>query len=412
MSAGQTSQNLTVRTLRNALPSALHNTVARSAAAKRAGEPAAESHEPVMRRIAIVLPELGLRGSVRQMITLAATLANRGHDLAICDPGGVLERGVDALEDLPNVRRLKWQLGSKRTAKFLSKRNLLKRIANFEPDIVHVGTLSWPSPWREISQRLDSAVVATVHSTTRAARIDAGDLRLCDRLIAVSHDVRESLVNRGGVPREMIDLVFPGVRSVSKDLLDARYAKRSSMVPVVACVGPLSDRAGLRTLLRAASLLRAARAKVQILIVGDGEQASFVREWIEEYDLGYLVVLATELYSYEGIFDVADIALITSESHDAGQFALDAMSRGVPPLLSGSGGNFELVADQRTGLIYDAASPDSLANAILELSASYARRHELGVAAWEVARTQRTVEQMALGVEAAYESAILLTQGL
>jgi|GEM_PF-5577773 len=398
--------NLASRTIRANMTSAANTTVSMRER-NRAAEAGGDNKEPaISRRIAFLAPRLELRGSVSQALTLAAQLSKRGHHLLFADAGGPLEKSAEALES-DNLTRVRWEERPQQNAiGYFSRRRLLRQLDAFDPELIHVPSLSWKTPWREVAAKLDVPMVATVHSARATKRIDPREFSAFERIIAVSHDAREAVVNHGRVPREQVDLVFPGVNAIAKEALTARATSRANMIPVLACIGPLTDKAGLRTLLRAASLLLAADVEVRILIVGQGRYEGYLRDWIAEYNLGYLVILVNELFTYSGVMDLADLFLIPSESSDQGHFALEAMARGIPPILSGSGGNYELVADNQTGLIFKEGDAESLANAVMQAATQPELRKTLGQAAWDAVKTQRSAQNMAMECESVYERAI------
>lgn len=374
----------------------------------RAAENHAERLKPeVLRRIALMLPELGLRGSVQHMLTLAKLLRERGHRVLMVDPGGALEQSAQALCAL-DVERVTWRPAARGgRVRLSSRRKMIRALQEFAPDVLHVGTLASLTPWRDAAKRIKCPLIATLHSARHAKKIDPAEFAAFDRIVAISHDAREAVVNHGRVLREQVDLVFPGVQCVPKDALTERFKSRSQNIPVISWIGPLNEKAGLRTLLKAANLLSSSGVEYRMLIAGQGVHVEFVREWISRYNLGYQVIMVNELYSYMGVFELADIAVSTSDLNDQTQFVLEAMARGITPVLSGSGGNYELVEDGVNGLIFKEGDPEALADAVARASISAELRKNLGVAAWEKVRNERSALAMTSEYESVYERALL-----
>lgn len=345
-------------------------------------------------RVAMLLPELRLRGGIRRSLLLAAALAEQGHDLALCCPGGPLLpwlTGSDSRELRPmpalqrtgnrgpkveqprqtSIRRVRpafafemipWT--PKRpggAASWAEARRFVKKIEAFKPDVIHVGSLVWPLPWWEVVSTIETATrVATIHGTKDVEKIPRRKLVVFDTLIAVSRTVQEALINDAGQPIARVRHVSAG--APVRHRLGGGAKPVSGDQPVVACVDSLTDSGGVLNLLRACKLLRDSGSAVMVLIVGEGRASSDLRRWLRETDAHEWVVLAETVYDADGVIAAADAMVACGGTLDSAQFAVEAMGLGIPALLSGIEGNFELVVDGESGILYPPDDPTALAN--------------------------------------------------
>lgn len=390
--------------------------------------------------VLMILPELELRGSVRRSFNLLTELKIRGHDLLVLSPGGAMRRTFGRLE----IPMLEWQRASRGPLAWLQSRELLANIKTFNPDIVHLASVDAPLPWREILRGLDCPAVVTAHSARDALTLERRWWERFDGVIAVSHLVRQALVHDAQAQRSRIRIIHPGARCMPEDELEAAMKKNTQKLrPVIACYGPVrwersrsqqglrqldvsarpgisgrwdsplfgdvrvSDRetaanlepggefdAPVRTLLRAARKLRERGHDFLLLLVGDGDASPFVREWIDLNDAGSWVILVNELYDHRGLYGPATMVIGVTDSHDTTQFALEAMGQGVPAIFTAKGGNFELIDDERSGLLYPPDDPDALSQRIERLLGDSALRLQIAREGYQRVKDRLSLERM------------------
>ena len=168
------------------------------------------------------------------------------------------------------------------------------------------------------------------------------------RYIAVSHFVK-SVLERGGVPADRIDVVYDGV-----PVLDP---SQGGAVVAPANADPLK---GTTLALEAARL-----AGVQLKLSSDPER--------DLQDAGIFVYI--------------------SRSEGLGSGALLAMSAGVPVVASGVGGLPEIVEHRRTGLLVENEA-GAIAEAIRELRSDPSLAHRLGAEGRRRVQEKFTVDHM------------------
>jgi glycosyltransferase involved in cell wall biosynthesis len=312
-------------------------------------------------RVVMLLPELKLRGSIRRSFMLSAGLIDAGHRVIVSSPGGQLAPLFERL----HARIINWRpAAAGRNAGFFPAMDLARLLDNHEPDIIHVGSLTWPTPWRVLQHAIGCPLVATVHSAKDAARIGHRTLSRFDEIIAVSAAGKEALV-ASGLPRNRVSLILPGAPAlVAAGDASAVACRHANNVPVIACIGPMVDEAAVETLLLAARRLIKAGTQLRVLCAGVGDVAPFVRKWVAEHDAAHWAVLLEELFDPDAAYEVADIVVAPSDSLDSVQFALEAMGRGIPAVFASTGGNPEMVENGASALLYEPGDLMALGDAL------------------------------------------------
>ncbi|NUQ34732.1 MAG: glycosyltransferase family 4 protein [Planctomycetaceae bacterium] len=354
-------------------------------------------------RVALVLPELALRGSVRRSLSLARELLKRGHTVAVAAPGGAIEELFKSLD----ITYIRWHLASSgRRAALFGTGQAVGKLRDFKPDLLHVSTLRWFTPWQTFARAARCPVIATIQSAAELAPIGPRAWNMLSAVIAVSHDVREALVNDAYIDRKRIALIPSGVQPMAEDDINSHLKTPRAGTPVVACIGPLNNKNALLTFLDACACVTASGQEAMFLIIGKGPQTGLVRKTIADRDLARHVVLLEELHSYANVYTSFDAVVSVDDSLDNAYFAIEAMGHGVPVIASGSGSHLELVEDEVSGLIYAPDDADSLASRMGILLSDPKRRLDLAWNAWRRARDTFNISIMVDSIEPLYRSCI------
>ena len=126
-------------------------------------------------------------------------------------------------------------------------------------------------------------------------------------------------------------------------------------------VGRLSAEKNLPALVRAAAMLRGA-TPLRLVLVGAGPQEAALRAQAVAggVTLEFRGVVAQP--ELPGVYAGADAFVLPSFTEGHPKVLLEAMSAGVPVVASDCAGNRSLVADGRTGLLFDPHRPGDLAD--------------------------------------------------
>jgi len=122
------------------------------------------------------------------------------------------------------------------------------------------------------------------------------------------------------------------------------------------------------TLIEAFRLAHSRRPNVRLLMLGSGSQAEEVRHFVLRHRLSEVVHLAGRI-EHESIlqyYDCADVYVSCSLTDGSSVSLLEAMARGLPPVVSDIPGNREWITPGENGWLVPARSTSLFAGAILQ----------------------------------------------
>jgi glycogen synthase len=158
------------------------------------------------------------------------------------------------------------------------------------------------------------------------------------------------------VPAERIHLIPNGV-----DAALFRPAPRSaSGQRTVAYVGRLSEEKNLPTLLDAVAKL-AGGFDLRVLLIGDGPCAPALQAQARALNLALVIAGFVDHRRVPALLGGADAFVLPSFTEGHPKVLLEAMSCGVPCVVSDVNGNRAIVSDGETGLLFDPHDASALA---------------------------------------------------
>lgn len=222
----------------------------------------------------------------------------------------------------------------------------------------------------------------------RAARL------VVQRYIAVSQDLQQWLLTTVGVPAARVSQIYNGVdrqRFRPAAGVDRRRPMPSGFLPddavVVGTVGRLAEVKNQLSLLRAVHLVLQAhpglRARLRVVVVGDGPLAARIAQAVTELGLGDVVWLPGDRHDIPELLQSMDVFVLPSLGEGISNTVLEAMASALPVIATRVGGNPELVRDGWNGRLVPVADDAALAGAIGELALGRDGRLAMGAHALE-----------------------------
>ncbi len=187
------------------------------------------------------------------------------------------------------------------------------------------------------------------------------------RVICCSHYMADELKRIFSVPADKMDIVPNGVeRPPAPDEEFARQTRLRYARPeerLVFYVGRLVYEKGVHVLLDAVPRVLADLPQTRFVISGEGYYAGVLREKASAMGLARAVTFAGHVSDHErdALYAAADVAVFPSLYEPFGIVALEGMARGVPVVVSDTGGLAEVVQHDQTGIKVYAGSAESLA---------------------------------------------------
>ncbi len=157
---------------------------------------------------------------------------------------------------------------------------------------------------------------------------------------------------------------------------------------------------------RAVAAARASETPVRLRLVGSGDEGYRQRLLAEAASLGIAEVVEHQGHVEDASaeYDTAHVVIVPSRREAFGRVTVEAMLRSRPVIAAASGASTELVLPGRTGLLYQAGQPQSLAEALATMWTGWDDARTWSQQAYEVATTSFTDERTVTAFERALDS--------
>jgi len=226
-------------------------------------------------------------------------------------------------------------------------------------------------------------------------------MKRVDCFVAVSEEVVTGL-HTWGIPAGRIAQIPNGVdtgRFAPPTLEDKQRARDALGLEdanhVTVFVGRLSAVKGVDTLLRAWKNVHQVYPNARLLLLGDGPESTALQVLADELDLGQTLTFCGAQPDVLPYFQAADLFALPSVSEGLSNALLEAMSAGLPCIVSNIGGNVDLIVDGENGLLFEAGNTEQLTDALLRLYTNGTERQEFGQKARKTIEATYSMEKVA-----------------
>jgi len=231
-------------------------------------------------------------------------------------------------------------------------------------------------------------------------------LRRGDRVTAVGHFVRHTLIENEGIPRSRVEVIHNGIdpdRFVPADPAEARaqlgLGPEQRVVMQVARFHPVKDHAtGIEAFARAVD----AAPDAVLVLVGDGEARPAAEALASRLGRGERVRFLGVRSGVEGLLPAADVFMLSSLSEGISVTLLEAMACRVPIVATDVGGNREVVEHGRNGLLSQRGDAQGLGHNLAMLLRDAKMRRDMGEAGRNRLLKHFSQSRMHQGYEALY----------
>src|SRR6202790_5028731 len=193
--------------------------------------------------------------------------------------------------------------------------------------------------------------------------------RWCDWIVGVCEGTRTNLLAAPFAARDRIIHIYNG--ALPADIRAVPRPKSGFTLLYVGRLAPLKDHA---TLLRALALTRMHHPNVQLWIVGDGPLEFSLRKLSDELGLNHCVTFFGEQADVSPFLLAADLFVSSSVTEGLPVSLLEAMSVGLPALVTDVGGMGEIARLSGAVRLVPSSDPEGMAGALCD---AVARRQEL-----------------------------------
>lgn len=210
-----------------------------------------------------------------------------------------------------------------------------------------------------------------------------------DRTVAVSFDIKESLVRDYSFREEYLETIHNGI--VVPDVPLGSKVKDSF---VIGSAGRFVPVKGYPFMVEVAKEVTARSNKIRFDLAGEGPMLKDIQCLIRKFDLEKYFVLRGFINDINNFYQGLDIYLNTSLHEGIPMSVLEAMAHGIPPIVPNVGGLKEIVTDGVDGYLVDSGNLHDFAERCLSLYRDEALRLNMGRAAREKVIGQFSIERM------------------
>lgn len=343
--------------------------------------------------VLLLIDTLGTGGAERYVVTVANWLADRGVRVVVSSAGGAL-----VAELRPGVTHIEAALENVRATLPRLARVVADIVAAHEPKVIVANSLA--NTWVARLAAPRTPLVNVAHGWPQERYRVVGPLmRVADRVVAVSPDVRDRLVTGGADPARVL-VVNNGVdtRLLGPRSGHARAAARAAMGAgpehvVVVAIGRLVDQKAHQHVVTIAARNRERHPQLRYAIVGTGARAGELAELVEREGLVGIVTLTGLRTDVPDLLGSADIYLNCSDWEGMPLTTIEAMASSLPSVSTRTEGAAQLL-DETCGVLVPPGDPIAMAEAIAKLAEQPATRARLGAAANTRARASFSHDRM------------------
>lgn len=315
------------------------------------------------------------------------------------------------------------------------KKRLRQVMAASRPDVVHVhspaynglATLAAARPAKipvvyEVRATWEDAAVEKRHFGVRSAvyraavSLESHVLKRADAVVTICEGLKGEVLRRGVDP----DRVFVAPSGVNTDDFcpsppDRELAAALGLKEgvVIGFIGSLFSYEGIEDLLDVIPAVLERCPNVSFLIVGGGERQAQVTGRTQELSATGRVVYKTRVTHGEvrGYYSLLDCLVYPRRSVRLTELVtplkpLEAMAMQKAVVASNIGGHRELISQEQTGLLYEAANPRSLTEALCRVVADSDFRKRLAGTGRRYVMEHRQWNQLTQNHFAAYDKAL------
>ena len=316
-----------------------------------------------------------------------------GHTVAVCVYSTLGKLGVALRADGFHIE----VLGEAHPAVTLWR--YFQVFRRLRPDVVHCHNPA-PTLQAAVGARLAGAscVVSTRHSLVNPPYDVAAEVkysvfcRTCDWIVGICDATCDNLRHAPLARRARVVRIYNGVNPL-EPVVSSDYPPKSGFTLIF--VGRFAEVKDLKILIRAVGQALPSVPDIQLWLVGDGPTRPELEDLTARLHLSNHVTFWGQRHDVARFFSAADLFVMTSLSEGLPMALLQAMSVGLPALVTDIGGMAEVVRLCQCGILVPIGDVAATAMAIIELAGDPERRTVYGVQAAAAYRAHFTLEQMA-----------------
>lgn len=196
-------------------------------------------------------------------------------------------------------------------------------------------------------------------------------------IIAVSNSVRDFLINRKLAPDARIRVIHNGIdlQNAKSKMQKAKNSKGNHFI--IGNVGNLNHQKGHEYLIEAMPEILEHYPHAMLEIIGEGEERKNLESKIQDLKLERHVTLLGKQVDPMSFMAKWDLFVLPSVAETFGIVVLEAMSQKLPVVATQVGGVPDIIKHNKNGILVSPHSPESIAEATIELLSHPAKIEQL-----------------------------------
>ncbi len=357
--------------------------------------------------ILYVANHLNIGGITSYLLSLAAGLKQRGHNIYIASSGGgLVSRFIEeGIVYVPVPIRTKQEVSPKI---ILSMFKLSALIRKNNIDLVHSNSRTTQVLGCLLNNFFGVPHISTCHGFFKRRFFRKVFPCWGQKVIAISEPVKEHLIKDFKVDEKDIVVIHNGIdvkKSQTPNPKPQSELKKGfgfGEGPVVGIVARLSDVKGHIYLIEAMSNVVERIPDAKLLIVGEGKMKNELVKLVKSLGIEKSVFFLPEVNDTKDVLSVMDLFVMPSLKEGLGLSLMEAMASGLCVIATAVGGIKSLIRDGYNGLLVRPKDTQQLSNAVLELLGDEQKRKYLGQNGQTFIRQNFSLEKMVQETEEAY----------
>ena len=233
-------------------------------------------------------------------------------------------------------------------------------------------------------------------------------MKFASGIIAVSHEIKDSLIRRRGIPPDMIHVIHYGVDLNTFSLNGNPGKKREELgfshdQIVIGIVARLEAVKGHKYFIEAFHQLAPKYRQMYAVLIGDGSQKENLKKLVDKYQLQDRVRFLGIRRDIPELLHAIDIFVLPSIAGEGlPNVILEAMACGKPIVATRVGGTPEAVLDGENGYVVPAGDPAALASALQDLLDDAEKRKQFGLRSRQLVEEHFSLQKQLSSFEALY----------
>ncbi|WP_026840899.1 glycosyltransferase [Citrifermentans bremense] len=192
-----------------------------------------------------------------------------------------------------------------------------------------------------------------------------------EQIISISEGTKKAMAEIDNFSEAKIAVIHNGIKPPEPCPVDLRQKRSELGIPegcrVIGSAARLEEVKNLPMMLHAFRLIQAEKPGTLLLVAGRGSQEQNLKALARELGIEEQVRFLGLRSDLPDLYRLMEVFLLSSYSEGISLTLLESMSAGVPPVVTGVGGNPEVVVDGACGYVVPLGDHEAMAGRVLSL---------------------------------------------